>query len=199
MNAKWIIIGAGPSMRAVDMSVVQRFRSWNVMTVNCSFRLAPWAQTMYAGDSGWWDRYGHEAADFMGEKWTRDAAAAIRYKLHMVRTRDGAGLCRERGYVHTGGNSGFQAVNLAWHFGARRIVLLGFDMHRKTGGHWHEEHTKLDGTPMLSAPQSHIQVWRKEFGALAHDLRHDGVQVVNATEGTALTCFPCAPLLEALR
>lgn len=192
--SKWIICAAGPSMARVDLRLLRRFRSWRVMVVNCTFRLLPDADVLYAGDLQWWERYGAEAAVFAGEKWTRDETAARRYDLHRVGRKEGRGLCRERGFVHAGGNSGFQAVNLAWHFGARRIVLLGFDMHRKDGGHWHGEH---EG--MLSAPSSHIAVWRREFQVLAVDLREEGVQVINATEGSALTCFTKMSLREALR
>lgn len=186
-------------MAQVDLSLLRRYRSWNVFAVNCTWQLVPWADVMYAGDSGWWDRYGADAADFQGERWTRDEMAALKYRLHLVRKREGKGLCRERGFVHTGGNSGFQAVNLAWHFGARRIVLLGFDMHRKNGGHWHGEHHDTRGRPMLSAPSTHITIWRNEFDAMAFDLRAEKVEVLNATEGSALTCFPKVDLARALR
>ncbi len=181
-------------MGRVDLRLLRRFRSWRVMVVNCTFRLLPEADVLYAGDLQWWERYGAETEGFGGEKWTRDEHAAVRFGLRCARRRDGSGLCRERGSVHTGGNSGFQAVNLAWHFGARRIVLLGFDMHRKNGAHWHGDH---EG--MLSAPASHMPIWRREFRALAADLREEGVKVVNATEGSALDCFPMLPLREALR
>lgn len=181
-------------MANVDLGALRRFRSWRVMVVNCTFRLLPDADVLYAGDLQWWDRYGLEAQSFAGEKWTRDEYAAQRYRLRRVQRREGAGLCRERGCVHPGGNSGFQAVNLAWHFGARRMVLLGFDMHRRNGGHWHGEH---DG--MLSAPASHLPIWRREFSAMAFDLKHEGVQVINATPDTALECFQRMPLQEALR
>lgn len=192
--SKWIICAAGPSMARVNLSMLRRFRSWHVMVVNCTFRLLPQADVLYAGDLQWWERYGDEAKAFAGEKWTRDEHAALRFRLRRVQRKDGKGLCRERGCVHSGGNSGYQAVNLAWHFGARQIVLLGFDMHRRDGGHWHGEH---EG--MLSAPPSHVAMWRKEFDALAYDLRCEGVKVVNATEGTALECFSRMPLREALR
>ena len=192
--SKWVICAAGPSMARVDLRLLRRFRSWKVLAVNCTFRLLPHADVLYAGDLQWWVRYGAEAAGFAGEKWTRDPFAALKYRLHRVARRDGPGLCRERGCVHSGGNSGFQAVNLAWHFGARQIVLLGFDMHRREAGHWHGEH---EG--MLSAPASHIAAWRREFDAMAFDLRAEGVKVVNATEGSALECFPRMGLQEALR
>jgi hypothetical protein len=194
MAEKWVICASGPSMLRVDLAMLRRFRSWRVMVINNTWELIPWADVLYAGDGQWWERYGDEAAGFRGEKWTSDAHAAVRRSLHWIRYRSGTGLCRESSCVHSGGNSGYRGINLAYHFGARRIVLLGFDMHRREGGHWHGEH---DG--MLSAPESHIAVWRREFDALAFDLKAEGVRVVNATEGTALTCFPQASLVEALK
>lgn len=181
------------------MDVVRRAQAsgWRVMVVNLAWKLAPWADVLYAGDLQWWEVYGDDVL-FGGEKWTRDEFAALRFKLHYVKRKEGRGLCRQSRCVHSGGNSGYQGINLAWHFGMRRGVLLGFDMHRKNGGHFHPEHTHKDGTPMLSAPESHIAVWRREFPALAADLARDGCRIVNATPGTALTCFPRMPLEKAL-
>lgn len=194
MPEKWVICASGPSMASVDLGLLRRFRSWRVLVVNCTHRLVPWADALYAGDLQWWERYHEQTRDFGGEKWTWSEMAAVRYGLNRARLSGGHGLCRNRLEVHSGGNSGYQAVNLAYHFGARRIVLLGFDMHRKAGGHWHGEH---EG--MLSAPATHIPVWRQAFNRLAFDLRAEGVRVVNATDGTALECFPRMPLAEALR
>lgn len=191
--SKWIIVASGPSMLRVDMAALKRRRDWQLLTVNNSWKLAPWADAMFAGDLQWWDRYGDEVRGFRGERWTRDEAAALRFRLRLVRLRNGTGLCRDDGHIHAGGNSGYQAINLAYHFGARQIVLLGFDMHRNAGGHWHEEH---EG--MLSAPETHLPVWRHSFEALAFDLQAQGVEVVNATQGTALTAFPRRPLSDCL-
>lgn len=181
-------------MAGVDLGLLRRFRSWRVLVVNCTHQLVPWADALYAGDLQWWERYHERTREFAGEKWTWNEAAAVRFGLRRVRRAEGEGLCRTRLQVNSGGNSGYQAVNLAYHFGARKVVLLGFDMHRKAGGHWHGEH---EG--MLSAPANHLPVWRRAFHRLAFDLRAEGVQVVNATEGTALECFPRMPLAEALR
>lgn len=194
MAEKWVICASGPSMLRVDLSLLRRFRSWRVMVINNTWELIPWADVLYAGDGQWWERYSDEAAVFRGEKWTSDAHAAVRHGLHWVRSRAGAGLCRIPRIVHSGGNSGYRGINLAYHFGARKIVLLGFDMHRREGGHWHGEHAG-----MLSAPANHILAWRHAFPALASDLSDAGVRVVNATDGSALDCFPKATLREALR
>jgi hypothetical protein len=181
-------------MLRVDLQHLRRFRSWRVIVVNNTWELLPWADVLYACDLRWWERYGAQAKAFTGEKWTLCPNAATRYRLKRVGKRDGEGLCTEPGHVNTGGNSGYQAVNLAWHFGARRIVLLGFDMHRQNGGHWHGEHEN-----MLSAPDSHIACWVRRFEPLARDLDRAGVEVVNATPGSALRCFRMAGMTEALR
>lgn len=180
-------------MLRVNVAQLREFPSWRVMAVNNTWELVPWAHALYAGDLQWWEKHGERAIAFAGEKWTCSPFAARRHGLRHVKAEEGFGLCRTPGRVNTGGNSGFQAVNLAWHFGARQIVLLGFDMHRNNGAHWHGEH---EG--MMSAPDSHIAIWRSRFEALADDLRDEGVQVMNCTPGSALECFPRMDLGSAL-
>jgi hypothetical protein len=87
--------------------------------------------------------------------------------------------------IHTGGNSGYQALNLAYLWGARKINLLGFDMQR-TGGrtHFHGDHQGLN-----NPYDGMLQQWVKNFEMMARDLKAAGVEVLNATRETALTCF----------
>lgn len=103
------------------------------------------------------------------------------------------GLNTKPGEVNSGLNSGFQAINLAYHFGARRIVLLGYDM-QHTGGktHWHGDH------PRGLTNAEGISSWVKYFRPLAEDLARLGVEVVNCSTDTALTCFTRAPLEATL-
>jgi hypothetical protein len=163
------------------------------IAVNNTWALVPRADVLYAGDAAWWERYGSEARHFKGEKWTRSPEAANKYGLHLAEHEQGNHLPARPRCVSLGGNSGHQAVCLAYAFGARRIVLLGFDMHRKQGGHWHGEH---EG--MLSAPDKHITRWVENFKTLYCDLRFRGIEVINATEGSALS-VPYKPLREALK
>ena len=67
--------------------------------------------------------------------------------------------------VHHGQNSGYQAVGLAYHLKADRIILIGFDMQR-TGGksHWHGDHPR--GLNNADA----VHKWPRHFPALAADL-----------------------------
>ena len=189
---RWVICASGPSIAREDLSLL---RDCRIMAVNNAHRLVPNADVLYAGDGAWWDEYHDETSAFAGERWTADHAAAIRYRLRWVLRKSGRGLCATRRVIYAGGNSGYAAINLAYHMGAREIVLLGYDMHRSGGAHFFGEHP----SHMLSAPEQHIPMWREAFTALAADLRHHGVRVVNCTQGTALTCFQTAALHEVMR
>lgn len=155
--------------------------------------LAPWADCLYACDGEWWDKYIVEVRDrFKGELWTQDEAAAKRYGLHRVSGADKPGLGKN-GLIHFGGNSGHQMINLAYLFGAARIILLGFDMQRTDGkSHHHGDHP---GNLNKSLP---FHTWMKKFPLIASDLKAEGVEVINCTRKTALNCFEKRSLEEVL-
>lgn len=148
---------------------------------------------LYACDSEWWYKYHRDVvgSGFCGELWTQDNRAAQKYRLNRVQGAHAAGLGRNK--VHWGSNSGYQAINLAYLWGARRIVLLGYDM-QKTGGqsHWFGDH------PQGLNKNSPYAMWVPKFDSLAADLRDEGVEVINATRETALRCFPRMPIEECL-
>ncbi len=92
-----------------------------------------------------------------------------------------------------GSNSGYQAIELAVKLGAKRIVLLGYDM-KVDGGrsHWHDEPRQRDFADV--AARSMLP----HFASLVEPLKALGVEVVNATPGSAIECFPKASLEDAL-
>lgn len=158
---------------------------------------------LYGCDGKWWAmRQG--APDFHGLKLTADGAqaAAIR-DLHRIRVINGSAkiLTDAPGVVGAGsdsdtggGNSGFQALNLAVQFGARKIVLVGFDMRLDRGSHWHGKHP-----PGLNNPSdSNLVIWRRVLNGAARQLAALGVEVLNASPVSTLTAFPIVTFEEAL-
>lgn len=146
----------------------------------------PGADAMFAMDWKWWREYG--AAIPPGpEMWTASGHAAKVMSLNFMATETGGGVSRRPGVIRDGGNSGFCAVGLALLFGARRVVLVGYDMQPTAGRlHWHADHDeKLLGNPDIAK----FRTWRKRFDEMASELPA-GVEIVNATRDTALTCFP---------
>lgn len=155
--------------------------------------MAPWADVLYACDGEWWKVHIEEARrSFPGELWTQDIDAASRHRLFRVSGESRPGLGKNA-LVHFGENSGYQAINIAYLFGAAKIVLLGFDM-QMTGGqsHWHGDHP-----PSLNR-NSPLKQFAKNFKALSVDLAEEGVEVINATRETALDCFPKMNLEDVL-
>jgi len=159
-----------------------------VIAVNNNYEVAPWADILYACDLKWW--HWHDGAPgFTGEKWTMDQAAAAQYGLRYIDGKPGAGLCIDPGAIHTGGNSGYQAINLAFHLGASHVILLGFDMKFSASGasHWFGDHP--------DNVRSGYQRFIEAFKTIADQ---DLMEVINCSRDTALTCFKQMTLKEAL-
>lgn len=192
-------IASGPSLTIEDCAAVKVWRDAApgraVIVVNSSWRAAPWADLLYACDFAWWDVHGAEVRkEFEGAGITACKKAAALHGLHRVDGEHGPGLCTKPGTVYFGGNSGYQAIGLAFHLGARRIVLLGYDMQR-TGGrsHWHGDHPEPLGNG------NSFPLWLQRYGALAGALKTRRIDCVNASRETALRCFERATITEALR
>lgn len=184
-----VCVASGPSLTLADVEYARG--KANVLVINDNFRLAHWANWLYACDRQWWDAYASDVqATFHGERWTRDKGAADRYGLHYIASAPLPGLSRDPALIHEGRNSGYQAINLAYHFGARRIVLLGYDMQ---GGHWFGEH------PAEFKAHNDFAEFIPQFDALAADLEHEGVEVVNCSRSTALDCFSRSTIEQVLQ
>lgn len=194
-----VCCASGPSFSLEQMRVLQdKMRlislGWRTIVVNTTWQRLPDADVLYAGDRTWWDE--HLLAvrcGFNGELWTQDRWTAHHAGIHHIQHSDEPGLSHVRGRVHSGGNSGYVAIGLAYLFGAREILLVGFDM-QDTGGmsHWHGNH------PATLNQDRPYKRWLEAMPALAENLKHVGVSVINCSTETALTCFPRGDLESCL-
>ena len=98
------------------------------------------------------------------------------------------------GEIGSGGNSGFQAVNLAAQAGASRIVLVGFDYSLARGVHWHGPHP----AGMNNPSERNCDRWRGDMDAAAPLLASLGIEVLNASPYSSLTAFEKRPLWDCL-
>ncbi len=182
-----VCIASGPSLTQADVDWVQgRAR---VIVINTSYKLAPWADVLYACDSRWW-RWNAGAPTFTGMKFalTKDSG---RWPGVTVLAKTGIeGIETKPHALRTGANSGYQAINLAVHLGAARIVLLGYDMQTGYNGkqHWHKDHPNNQPSP--------YGTFARYFKSAVAPLEALGVEVVNCTPKSAITCFPCRKLRD---
>lgn len=182
---EYVCMASGPSLTAEDAEIVRRWREGNenrrVIVTNTTFRMAPWADVLYAMDASWIHRYRQEFEECFG--------GTVYTRLHKVR----GVITLSTGIrpIQLEKNSGAGAIQLAAHWGAKRIVLLGYDCQR-TGGrsHWHGDHP-----PGLGNARS-LPNWPRMFYSLAKSLA--GLCIINSSRATALTVFPREPLRDAL-
>lgn len=192
----FVCLASGPSLSRED---VERCREspTTVICVNDTYRWAPWADYLYAADAGWWDWHIKQVREtFCGQLYTIPNAAVDRYGLNWIQDAvdaDGVsppGLGREQ--IHHGSNSGYQAVNLAYILGADRILLLGYDMKPAPDG---TTHFFGDHPPELRRNSPYGQFF-EAFETIDPDTY--GVEIINCSRDTALTCFPRLPIADAL-
>ncbi len=179
-----VCIGSGPSLTPDDVALCQT-KAVRVIAIKDNIKLAPWADVLYACDAKWWHHYG-PTLTYAGPKYSLEPQ---RYAT-VLRETGPTGLETDPTGLRTGRNSGYQSINLAYHFGAARILLLGFDGQPDgQRDRWHGEH------PWKLRP---CYEWEPLFATLVEPLSKAGVDVLNCSRVTRYTCFPQMPLADAL-
>lgn len=182
------ILASGPSM---SQEVCDRVRAAGVpaIAINETWRLAPWAAMLYAADPEWWNFPGNRALrEFCGLKVSCMPVSGVM----QLRNSGTEGFDQDPSAVRTGGNSGYQAIHVAVHAGAARVLLCGFDM-RGGAEHWHGRHPH----PLKQTDEEQFDRWIRRFGTLAAALR-GRVDIANCTPGSALQCFRMGVLEDEL-
>lgn len=193
-----ICLATGPSLTAEDVEYVRG--KGTIVAVNDAHRLAPWADWLYSSDRYWWAHHGGVPAfkgmragieHTPGRSDTRLKALSV--LVHRNTGHDGIETSSD-GLRTCANNSGGAAVNLALHLGARRVVLLGYDLGYGAGSrrHFFGDH------PVGLSNQHNFPTWRKAFATMAEPLKALGIEVVNCSRVTALDCFPVAVLEDVL-
>lgn len=186
-----VIIGGGPSVNDHDLSRLQRHRA---IAVNSAYRVAPWSSFLYFRDGDWWYRDGH------------DEAVAELYGGTVVTTHQGlldhpwvkclghgpqrTGLNPNPEALVRGNHAGHEAIDLAVHLGAARIVLLGYDMTREHGDNFHNSHKRTVDE------QTYSMKFKPNIEDAAAHLAAKGIAVVNVSRISKLECFPRVDTLE---
>lgn len=186
------IVASGPS---TSKTVVESLRNRiHVIAIKKNVELCPWADAVYGCDAAWW-RSVHGLPDYKGLKlsWVNGGCKHYRdigrieiaEKTHKL-------LLDEPGLVGSGGNSGFQVVNLVAQFGVTGILGIGFDL---LGNHWYGR----NAWPMANNPDSsNFQRWKSAFDNAAADLKAMGIEFINTSSKSALSCFEHKSVEQAL-
>jgi hypothetical protein len=188
------ILGCGPSLA---QSHTAALRGRRVIAINDSFLRAPWADVLYFCDGWkWWKNYEAQVQEHFTGRYIVTSTDEIPGVKHLQLTGE-QGLEDDPGALRHGKNSGYQAINLAVHFGVNRIILLGYDMQANGRCHWRTRPGR---------EEKQVEVFHRllqdrmlpNFASLVAPLREAGVEIVNCTPGSALTVWPMRTLEEVL-
>lgn len=193
-----IVAAPGPSLPLARFEQFQRLP--DVIAVTSAFLAVPHAKHVYACDRRWWDKFHADVvAKHSGATlWAHDDRRGAHHRG--VRTveladfpRDGHAytpapdLCDIPGKLHSGKNSGYQAMNLAKMLGYSLLLLVGFDMRRvETKAHFFGEYSD----PRL-ARSSPYGEWAPHFRTITTSA---DFRIVNCTPGSAIDAFPFGAL-----
>lgn len=178
------VIGGGNSLERFDWKLL---RNENTIGCNDAFRHGKEiCKICIFGDSKWFKTFERELSRYKGTVFT-NCSQLQKTKLPWLwtMTRRGSGLYKNA--LGWNSNTGTAAVNLALLLGAKRIFLLGFDMHlsKDAKSNWHQN--RLD-----KPNESIYSKFLKGFEKLAVDLKKKfpDVQVINVTDNSSLELFP---------
>jgi hypothetical protein len=181
------ILAGGPSLTQEQVDYIRD--KCRVIVINNSYQLAPWADLLYFCDARWyrWHKDNELFKNFQGIKVTFQNHKYVPDDVLKLGHGGKEGLCLEKDKVATGSNSGFQCINLSFHLGTNRILLLGYDM-KTVGGksHWHNGH----GKDFQLTDKTFSSNMVPKFNTLIEPLKSRGVEVINCTPGSMITAFP---------
>jgi len=181
-------IASGPSLTQAQVNRAHEISDL-VIAVNDAYRLVPQqgaGSVLYGADVKWWKyHWPHIQENWVGEchtqklHWPEQDLETIGFNKVWDIEVSKPGLSTDPTVIHGGGNSGYQALNIAALMAApdARIFLIGYDMGTHGGMHFFGDH-----------PNRWAQGGYSRFVAAYRGIRDD--RIINCTPGSALDWFP---------
>lgn len=126
--------------------------------------------------------------------------------LNLIESRFMDGLSRDKSYIAHHHGTGPQLINLAYHYGCEVILLIGYDMRYpgKVDRFTYNGERHYFGEDALT--EKHWPIYVGDDGALNGLLKEMvtihpqeyGIEIINCTPGSAMTCFPMMDFDDAL-
>lgn len=185
------LIGGGPSLKEFKWN---RLKGKRTIAINKAIEFWPHADVMYWTDGRIYSWLKEKIHSFKGLKFTIRALPYEDKSIHILKKGKKFGLETARDTLAHGNNSGYAAINLAIHLGAKRIVLLGYDMGSDgKNSHFH------DGYPVNATNENiYKNHFLPGFDIIEHLLNDKGIKILNACPTSKLNSFKKITIDEAL-
>jgi len=196
-NETAVLFATGPSLTKEVIEIVRPYHaSGKVRTFGCNdtYYVVDFLDVHYACDEGWWNYHGEQALRTLPKNcqvWTQDNRSRNKFHINHIDGEYSPGLwITDRTKIHYGSNSGFQQLNLAYHYGIRKFLLVGYNMGLDKGKtHFFGDH------PSDIRRVSPYDKFLENYNKIQKDIKP---LIINCTENSHLTCFRKSDLLTEL-
>jgi hypothetical protein len=188
------LVAGGPSLSLAQVRLLGMARAKNkirVIAINDAAYPCWFADIAYACDARFW-RYHDGIPGFRGMRVSLDDSRLPGIKF--LKNTGPEGFDPHPGSIRSGSNSGYQALHLAVHLGAARVILVGYDMTGDPSQHWFGNHP-----PQLGTSARTMEHRIRAFAGLKPELERRKIEVINTSPRTALTFFRRGDLETVLR
>ena len=215
-----VLIATGPSINEEQVAIVKQAHEagkCRTLTINNSYQIAPFTNAHLTVGDSWYQHYwplDEVLRTMPAHKYTWYLDIAKQYNIKYIKAVVKDGISTDPRIIHINHGSGPMMVNLAYHYGIRRLLLIGHDMRfatnydgrrQKVGStprHYFGEYPKqMQHWPSvkigLSKPgviDGLIEVYNK----MGPQLKSLGMEVINCTPASSLPTFPMSDLRKEL-
>ena len=197
-----IIIGTGPSLTNEQLNKVSHLRRFGA---NRAFEFD--LDVIHGCNYQFWDHYWQDIKRYNCHKWTTRPELKGKYEgLSYIKEKWIDGLSTNPDYIAAHHGTGPQVLNLAYHYGCKVMLLIGWDM-RFPGKISDKEYTGK--RHYFGEYESAMQHWPRtesngDLGGLIREMEtikpeKYGIEIINCTPDSAMTCFPMMDLDEAIK
>jgi len=190
---------------AVYSPYMESIHKKHVIAINAAFLIGDWMDMVFFGDHKFLTWYKDQLAAWPGLKITCSAGCE-KYAWIKFLQRDGGhskGISPNPNMVAWNANSGCSAISVAANAGAKRIILVGFDMKVNGSGahHWHTLYKGQPTNPPPPPPHRPLRMPQRPkpgfpfqrhlagFPQITLDARARGIEIINACPDSAITQF----------
>jgi len=191
-NCHAIFCATGPSLTDEVVEKIRAVRhKFLIVGVNDAYKKIDFMDEHYACDAKWWKVHGDKINEMYPHlsKWCHDREGA-EYGAKIVKGKNGEGFSQDNSYINTGCNSGYQVLNLGYHWGITKSLLVGYNMKPING----QTHFFQGREPTLRT-QSPYNKFIKNFNTIQPEIAKT---IINCTPNSALNTFYKQPLEEAI-
>jgi len=175
----------------------------HVIGINVAYLIGDWIDMVFFGDKGFFLKHQQGLSKFSGLKVScHPRANDLNWVKYVARDKKHSrGISSDSRTVSWNGNSGAAAISVAAHAGAKRIILLGFDMKvgEKDIQHWHDLYGRFAAKDPKKRKRMPFYRHLAGFPQIAKDAKRMGIEILNACPDSAIECLKKVTVKEILQ